>query len=379
MIYSSFGNKELSKLGFGAMRLPLLADATTIDEKQVADMVDYAMQNGINYFDTAYPYHGGLSEVVLGKALKKYPRDTYYLANKYPGHQHTDHYDPAAIFNHQLKKCDVEYFDFYLMHNVCENSIDVYLDPQWGMLDYFLQQKKEGRIHHLGFSSHADLPTLKRFLDSEWGSHMEFCQIQLNHLDWTLQKAKEKCELLSERNIPIWVMEPLRGGKLAEEGVGPAFRWLQGIEGVKVILSGMSNLQQMKDNISVFESFKTLTEEDKQHLKRVEESLLNNIPCTACRYCCDGCPQGFDIPMLIRTLNDMRVQPSFTTTMYIESLPDELQPKSCLDCGACKEICPQGIDVPSAMKELTERYEATPKWADICRQRNEEARRLAGD
>ena len=161
MITNDFQGKELSLLGFGAMRLPVKEDGS-IDEEQVFEMVKYAGENGVNYYDTAYPYHQGMSEIVLGKALKQFPRESYYLATKYPGHQVSSTYHPAEIFEEQLKKCDVEYFDFYLLHNVYENSIQVYTDPKWGIVDYFIEQKKLGRIKHLGFSSISTLPWLEK-------------------------------------------------------------------------------------------------------------------------------------------------------------------------------------------------------------------------
>ena len=154
MRYFNFNNKKLSSLGLGAMRLPTKEDGS-IDEVLTEHMIDRAIESGVNYFDTAYPYHGGMSEIVVGKILKKYPRDSYYLATKYPGHQVLPDYNPALIFEEQLKKCDVEYFDFYLLHNVAESSIDVYLNEDYGIINYFIQQKKQGRIKHLGFSSHA--------------------------------------------------------------------------------------------------------------------------------------------------------------------------------------------------------------------------------
>ena len=214
MIYSTFQDKKLSLLGFGAMRLPVDA-AGKVDEAQVSAMVDFGMQNGVNYFDTAWPYHDGESERIMGRLLRKYDRSSYYLATKYPGHQILSKgYDPSEIFEEQLKKCGVEYFDFYLLHNVYEKSMETYLDPRWGIIDYFKEQKRLGRIKHLGFSTHARTETLRRFLDI-CGENMEFCQIQLNYLDWTLQDARGKYELLTERGIPVWVMEPVRGGKLA--------------------------------------------------------------------------------------------------------------------------------------------------------------------
>ncbi|MCL2867640.1 MAG: aldo/keto reductase, partial [Clostridia bacterium] len=215
MISKPFENLSLPLLGFGAMRLPVHGGATSkIDEDTVARMVDEAYAGGVRYFDTAYPYHDGESERVMGRLLKRYPRDSWYLADKYPGHQVLSDYVPGRIFEEQLKKCGVEYFDFYLLHNVCESSLGVYTDKALGIVDYFLEQKRLGRIKHLGFSAHGSAALMERFLDAYPGN-MAFCQIQLNYLDWTFQNAKEKYELLMKRGIPVWVMEPIRGGKLA--------------------------------------------------------------------------------------------------------------------------------------------------------------------
>lgn len=375
MEYKNFKECRLSRLGFGTMRLPVVDGV--IDQKQVEDMTAYALSHGVNYFDTAYPYHGGLSEVAIGKALAKYPRESFYLADKFPAHQIASSYRPDVIFEDQLKKCGVEYFDFYLMHNVYENDIDVYLDPEWGILDYFVEQKRLGRIRHLGFSSHAEIPALKRFLDSEYGKHMEFCQIQLNYMDWTLQKAKEKCELLASRGLPVWVMEPVRGGKLLE--VAPAsmaFRWLATVPDVTMILSGMSNVDQMKDNVSTFEELKPLTGDEVQTLYDGAAKLRNAVPCTACRYCCDGCPMGLDIPALIHSYNDMKVQNTFTPLMKVEGMPEDKRPSACIGCGRCASVCPQHIKIPQIMSDFSDMLEAVPSWASICKEREEAAETL---
>ena len=174
MEYKDFGGLKLSSLGFGTMRLPLLQDGG-IDEMQMQKMVDYAMAHGINYFDTAVPYHGGNSEKAIGKALASYPRESWYLADKYPGHQHYEKFDPAATFEKQLSKCGVDYFDFYLFHNISENSLPDYMDPRWGILEYFIEQKRLGRIKHLGMSSHASVKTLEEILDGPYGKAIEFC------------------------------------------------------------------------------------------------------------------------------------------------------------------------------------------------------------
>ena len=384
MMTNDFRGRQLSRLGFGTMRLPTNADGS-IDETQVAEMTAYAIAHGVNYFDTAYPYHGGESERVIGRVLSKYPRDSYYLATKYPGHQiSSTGYNPAEIFEEQLQKCGVEYFDFYLLHNVYEKSMEVYLDPQWGIVDYFKEQKRLGRIKHLGFSCHAETKGLKEFLDA-CGEDMEFCQIQLNWLDWTLQDAKGKYDLLTERNIPVWVMEPVRGGRLAKLGEAEeaklkalrpddsiaswGFRFLQGLPNVKMVLSGMSNIEQMMDNVKTVTEDKPLSEEETALLMEIAEGMKDSIPCTACRYCCDGCPAGLDIPGLISTYNEIRFSPAVNVAMRIEFMPEDKKPTACIGCGQCTQMCPQNIDVPGALKDFAEKLSKLPSWAEICRQR----------
>ncbi len=389
MIYIDFQDKKLSQLGFGTMRLPLNEDGS-IDEPQVHKMTDWAMEQGVNYFDTAYPYHGGNSERVIGRALAKYPRESFYLADKYPGHQVASVYDPKAIFEEQLEKCGVEYFDFYLLHNVYENSMDVYLDPQWGILDYFKEQKRLGKIKHLGFSTHARPETLRKFLEI-CGEDMEFCQIQLNYLDWTLQQAKEKCEILNEYNIPIWVMEPVRGGKLSklneaqelklaqlrpeESATAWALRFLQEVPGVTMILSGMSNMDHMIENTKTFEERKPLNEAETGLLLEIAESMKDGVPCTACRYCCDGCPKGLDIPTFLAAYNEIKYLPNVNSVMPIQFMDEDKQPSACIACGKCVKICPQNINIPEALKDMVDIMKKIPSWLDICKEREEAAKR----
>jgi len=389
MIYSDFQGKQLSLLGFGTMRLPTKADGS-IDEAQVTEMTRYAIASGVNYFDTAYPYHGGESERVMGRVLSAYPRESYYLATKYPGHQIlSDGYNPAVIFEEQLKKCGVEYFDFYLLHNVYEKSMETYLDPHWGIVDYFKEQKRLGRIKHLGFSTHASTEGLEAFLN-HCGKDMEFCQIQLNYLDWTLQDAKGKYELLSRWNIPVWVMEPVRGGRLVnlsdaekarltaarpDESVAAwGFRFLQGLPNVKMVLSGMSNMAQMQDNVKTFSAPNPLTAEENATVLEIAEGMKDSVPCTACRYCCDGCPMGLDIPGLIRIYNEIRFSPAVNASMRVEFLPNDKKPTACIGCGQCTQVCPQNIDIPGAMQDLSERLTKLPSWVDVCKAREAAAK-----
>ena len=390
MEYQMVLGEKLSRLGFGCMRLPVKADQS-IDSEELDRMVDFAIEHGVNYFDTAWPYHGGRSELEIGRSLKRYPRDSWFLADKYPGHQIASRYDPADIFEQQLEKCGVDHFDFYLLHNVYENSLGVYQDPRWNILPYFLEQKKNGRIRHLGFSTHARPDTLAAFLDAA-GDSMEFCQIQLNYVDWTLQNAKEKYDILTQRGIPVWVMEPLRGGKLAqlsdadaeklhalrpdESTASWAFRWLQSLPNVRMVLSGMSSFDQMRDNVATFSGGSAQTEAECALLMDIAEGLKNALPCTRCRYCCEGCPMGLDIPMLIHAYNDIRFASSMTVPMQFDALPEEKKPSACIGCGACAAICPQKIDIPAAMADFARILADKPSWAELCRQREEAARRL---
>ena len=316
MVYKEFQDLQLSALGFGGMRLPVVdGKDDAVNEAAAFELVNRAMEQGVNYYDTAWGYHGGNSELVLGRALSSYPRDRFYLADKFPGYDLSNMDKVEEIFNRQLEKCQVDFFDFYLFHNVCEMNIDAYLDPKYGIFDYLKEQKANGRIKRLGFSAHGGMDVLKRFLDA-YGKEMEFCQIQLNYLDWTFQNAKAKAELLRSWNIPIWVMEPLRGGRLAnlpdeyaarlaavrpEETIpGWAFRFLQTVPGVTMVLSGMSNLEQLESNLETFSTDAPLSETEMTTLLTAASEMLGRktVPCTACRYCVNYCPQALDIPML---------------------------------------------------------------------------------
>ena len=394
MIYNTFKDKKLSALGFGSMRLPVVPGGGPgdVDQDAVNEMVDYAIAHGVNYFDTAKPYHEGKSEIALGRALARYPRDTWYLADKFPGHQVIKGIDLPLeeTFNEELEACGVEYFDFYLLHNVNEHSMKYYMDKSKGCVDYFVKQRDAGKIHHLGFSCHSAASGLKEFLD-EYGEHMEFCQIQLNYLDWTLQGAKDKVALLRERGIPVWVMEPVRGGRLAkldaeteermrtlrpeESTAAWAFRWLRTVPQPTVILSGMSNLSQMKDNVATFEQDKPLNDEELRLVYDAAERLNALIPCTGCRYCCAGCPKQLDIPLLISLCNDMRIDAAMNAVARYDALDDK-RASACIGCGKCRVACPQKIDVPAVMKELVSLREGRKSWTEICIERDNAAKAL---
>lgn len=359
MLYKEFHGLQLSALGMGCMRLPKFPDTKIVDEETTAQMVEYALKQGINYFDTAWGYINGTSETVMGKLLSKYPRESFYLASKFPGYAPENLEKAPEIFEKQLEKCQVDYFDFYLCHNITETCIDAYIEGKYGIFEYLLEQKKAGRIRHLGFSSHGSLATIRRFLDA-YGKELEFCQIQLNYLDWNLQNAKAKVALCKEYGIPVWVMEPVRGGKLVNlddahvakldalrPGVSTpewAFRFLQGIEGVTMILSGMSSMEQLKENIETFREEKPLTPEEFDTLIGIVDDMIraNAVPCTACSYCTDRCPQGLPIPELIKQYNEKEV-------------PGTPGPTDCLGCRNCEVVCPQGIIISEIMADFANR------------------------
>ena len=374
MIYKKFQNLNLSALGMGTMRLPVIdGDDSRIDEAAAEKMAAYAIEHGVNYFDTAWGYHGGQSELVMGRILKKYPRDSFYLATKFPGYDLSNMDKVEEIFEKQLEKCQVEYFDFYLFHNVCEMNIDAYLDPKYGIYDYLTRQRKEGRIRHLGFSVHGSLDVMKRFLDA-YGDAMEFCQIQLNYIDWSFQNGREKVALLDSYHIPVWVMEPLRGGRLArlseaesaplkemrpEEPVPAwAFRFLQSIPSVTMILSGMSDLEQMKANIATFRTDAPLSGSEMDRLLAHAQDMVRKagVPCTACHYCVSHCPQGLDIPGLLALYNEHAFTGGgFIAPMALSALPKDKWPSACLGCRSCEAVCPQQLKISEAMADFASR------------------------
>ena len=374
MIYKKFQDLSLSALGLGMMRLPVLDGVESrIDEAAALELVDYAMAHGVNYYDTAWGYHGGNSELVAGKALSRYPRERYYLATKFPGYDLSNFGKTEEIFEAQLKKCQVDYFDFYLFHNVCEMNIEQYLDRSYGTFDYLIAQRRSGRIRHLGFSCHGDLDVLRRFLEA-YGEHMEFCQLQINWFDWEFQNAKEKYELVQSMGIPVWVMEPLRGGRLAalgdefmdrlrllrpeESAAGWSFRFLQSLPGVTMTLSGMSSMEQLQQNLATYETDAPLNEQECAALLDIAREMASRtkVPCTGCRYCTSYCPMELDIPRLLALYNEhVFTGGGFLAPMALSALPEDKQPSACLGCGACAAVCPQGIDIPGALADFCEK------------------------
>lgn len=366
MIYTRFGDLQISRLGLGAMRLPVDGDGA-IDRSAAREIVDYAIKSGINYFDTAYMYHGGESEEFLGEALARHDRSSFYLADKFPGWLLEQGRTPEEIFEEQLDRCRTDYFDFYLLHNLNEKVVDAYLDEDF--LGYIEEQRAAGRIRYLGFSAHALLETLERFVAARaW----DFGQIQLNYLDWALRDAERQYEILTDAGIPVWVMEPVRGGRLAslspeadellkaaqpERSIASwAFRWLMRLENVRVILSGMTTLEQLQDNVATFAREEPLGAGFAETLERAVGLLRDRlgVPCTACGYCLDSCPQALNIPDLLNIYNNLNVSNDFVTRERLARLDPDGRPEECIACGACVDSCPQRIGIPGVLEALAE-------------------------
>lgn len=317
MLYKNFKGLAISCLGMGCMRLPRISkDSEKIDYEEAEKIIDYAYQKGINYFDTAYPYHGGDSELFIGQALSKYPRESYYLASKFPIWEVKTKDDFERIFEEQLKKCGIEYFDFYLCHAMSKSRHEIY--QKWDAYNFLQKKKEEGKIRFLGFSFHDTPEALAEIADFR---HWDFAQIQYNYLDTVIQKADEQYEILNERNIPCIVMEPVRGGflaNLAEDAVDVlkevrpnssvaswALRYVISRENVFVTLSGMSNMDQIEDNIKTVSDFEYMNDSDEEVVEQVRKIILGKdyIPCTACRYC-NECPKQISIPSIFKhTMN----------------------------------------------------------------------------
>ena len=374
MIYHNFQDVKISAFAMGLMRLPVIDGKDEhIDEAVALDMVKYAYDHGVNYYDTAWGYHGGNSETFIGKALSSYPRESFFLASKFPGYDSSNWPKVEEIFEEQLKKCQVEYFDFYLFHNVCEMNIDAYLDDkQYKIYSYLKAQKENGRIKHLGVSVHGSYEVLERFLEA-YGKDIEFCQIQLNYIDYTFQEAKAKMELLAKWGIDVWVMEPMRGGMLAkatkeeearlkalrpDESVAAwALRWLQAQSQVVTVLNGCSSLEQLQENIAIFSEEKPLDAEELAVLEDIVQARLQGkiTPCTACRYCVSHCPQGIDIPHMMELYNEHNFTGGgFIAPMALDAVDKDKRPDACVACGACAEVCPQQIKIPETLAAFAE-------------------------
>lgn len=370
MTNTKFKDLNVSKLGFGAMRLPVKNDM--IDMPLHKQMVDTAIKSGINYFDTAYMYMNGKSEEAMGEALKPYERSSYFLTTKMPVAMLTSKEQVEEIFNEQLKRCKTEYFDFYLVHCLTKHNWEN--TKKYDVIPYLEKMKNEGKIKHLGFSHHDTPELLQEIIDyyNKW----EFVQLQINKLDWKTTRGEEQYNIARKANLPIVVMEPLRGGTLANlnaeatkilkdynpnaDAASWAFRWLAGLDGILTMLSGMTYPEHLEENIKTFSPLKPLTkEEDEIYTKAINVHLKSqSIGCTACRYC--ECPVGVNIAGIFTLYNQYTYDSSNMKTIgfvsHYEALKETERADKCIKCGLCKTKCPQHLDIPELLVKVHNSY-----------------------
>lgn len=354
-------------LGFGMMRLP--EKDGKIDREKAQKMVDAAISRGVNYFDTAYMYCGGESENFVGDALSKYPRDSFYVTSKMPIHDLTCEEDNERIFNEQLRRTNLGYFDFYFMHWL--NGPHWEIAKRCKTWEFMKKMQAEGKIRRLGFSYHGEPEKLREIATARpW----DLAQIQLNYLDWELCRSGEQYDVLTELGIPVTIMEPLKGGALvrltdeskavfekANPNVSAAswgLRYVASLSNVLVVLSGMSEPDQMKDNLKTFAPFEPLTDDERATIAEALAAYRRTgaVPCTGCRYC-SPCPRGVDIPRNLALRNQIAVQgTTFFAKLVYDAMKESERASSCVACGACRSKCPQRIDIPEKMKALAEEF-----------------------
>lgn len=356
---------ETSLLGFGCMRFPQTQEGK-IDEALTEKMLDQAIAQGVNYIDTAYPYHDGQSEVVVGKILKKYDRNSFYLATKLPVWLVNTAEDVDKYLEEQLAKLQTDHIDFYLMHAMGKERWNKMVEI--GCVKRLKELQKQGKIKYLGFSFHDKYEVFEEILNyRDW----DFCQIQLNYMDAEEQAGLKGCQLAADKGIPVVVMEPVKGGSLAvfaeditaklkelDPEASPAsfaLRWVGSLPGVKVILSGMSSMEQVEDNLRTFAAFKPLSEQEQETIRQVTEILRSRVQngCTGCRYCMP-CPAGVNIPGCFATWNTYHMYQNYNTVRWNWEvvLGDEHQPKNCIQCGKCEAQCPQKIAIREDLKRV---------------------------
>ena len=355
-------------LGYGMMRLPVKVQGEPdIDYAKAEQLVKRAMESGVNYFDTAYFYHKGKSEKCVGDLLSKYPRNSYLLADKMPVRRLKKAEDMEQIFNEQLKRCKTTYFDFYLMHAL--NGRNWKTAQQLKLYDFLKQKQQEGKIRRLGFSFHGKPAVLNEIANAcKW----DFAQIQLNYFDWINYKSKEQYEILTKLNIPVIVMEPLRGGALAklndkaieifkraDKNASPAswaFRYAASLPNVLCVLSGMTRMEHLEDNIKTFSNLKPLNSRERGVIAGALAAYRKKgaVPCTDCRYCMP-CPAGVAIPEVFALYNDWKYNGDFAAfEAKYNKLPVEERASECISCMACVKKCPQGINIPSELNRITD-------------------------
>lgn len=376
VVRRKFDDIDTPLIALGCMRLPM--NNGKIDMVELDKMVEYAMQHGANYFDTAYMYVDGKSENAIGEILKKYPRESFILADKCPAYLVNSQSDVRKLCEEQLKKCQVKYFDNYMVHNINKNTLSNYRDNN--MYDELVKLKKEGIIKHLGFSFHGD-PTMLREVIKE--HKWDFCQLQINYLDWEVVNADELYEIADEAGVPIIVMEPLRGGVLCNlpdkaveklkqecpEDTQASFglRWVASKKRVFTILSGMSNFQQLKENVDTFVKYREFSEKETKVAHDIAQIIQSQgaISCTACKYCLEVCPRGINIPAIFGLYNVYKssTQPSkkFMFVYNYKALDESTRADKCIDCKLCCKNCPQNLDIPELLKVVKAEVEKVDK------------------
>jgi len=355
---------EVPLLAFGCMRFPTKDNKINFDASR--EMIHYAMANGLNYFDTAYPYHDGESETFLGKVLPEFPRESYFLTSKLPIWKVENEGDAEKYFNEQLEKCQTEYFDFYHLHAMGTKRIEIM--EKFNLYDFIAKKKAEGKIKHIGFSFHDKNEVLEKLVSAyNW----DFVQLQINYWDFSENDAKGAYEILEKHNIPCFVMEPVRGGFLSSfaphvekhmKNYAPdksiaswAIRWVASLPNVASVLSGMSNLEQLKDNIETISNFEPINNDELKIIDTVVEELrkIKPIPCTGCRYCMD-CSFKVDIPEIFDIYNNYKKTENkeLTYKSYFNNLGEKAQAHNCEKCGACITKCPQHINIPEELERI---------------------------
>ena len=358
---------ETSLLGYGCMRFPTTAEGK-IDREAAEKLLDKAYEQGVNYFDTAYPYHNGESEAFVGSVLKKYDRSSFYLATKLPlwGVQKLE--DVDRIFSEQLERLQMDYVDFYLMHAVRKSTWDKMVEL--GVVKRLEELKAEGKIRYLGFSFHDSYEVFEEVLRyRDW----DFCQIQLNYMDTEIQAGMKGYALTEELNIPLVIMEPVKGGSLAAfaeditskfRALDPAastasfaLRWVASLPNVKVVLSGMSNQEQVEDNLTTFSEFKPLNAQEANTIQEIVNLINSRVKsgCTGCGYCLP-CPAGVAIPANFRVWNTYHMYQNYNQVQWSweKELGEEKQAKNCIKCGKCEQACPQKLSIRADLEKVQE-------------------------
>lgn len=366
---------KTSLLGFGCMRFPTNADGS-INEEEALAMIDKAYQSGVTYFDTAYPYHGGKSEEVTGKALARYARESYYLATKLPIWEVKSVSDAERIFQEQLKRLQKEYVDFYLMHALNAGSWKTV--KELDLLGYCEKQRTEGKLKYLGFSFHDGYEVFEEILTAyPW----DFCQIQLNYMDKDTQATLKGVELANKLGIPMIIMEPIKGGSLANlpyDGIDELFkkarpeastsswalRYAASFDNINVVLSGMSTMAQVEDNLKTFAQFEPLSEEEQTIIEQVADALGRRVQngCTGCRYCMP-CPAGVNIPKCFGIWNQYHIYENISETKWnwTQNIEDSQKASNCIKCGKCEQACPQHIAIREDLARLQEELDSITK------------------